>query len=119
MFHSYRGEESSDHREVSQGWTSRLIRVEGLDRSPIDVYYDALDDDVMLLGGARYREWFLNDEVAEQQCLDDLDRIVDDLAANLLVADSSPRRRAPTAAVALSTIALVVGVLIGRVFRRQ
>ncbi len=113
--HSYTGWEAG-HATV-KGWSTRIV-LRARPSKVIEIWFDALDQDVCLYGTAEYREWKWEpgDSAAVSACAEELDQIVDAFAKNQL-AESAPPRNSHLPAFALSVIA--VGAGIARLRRRR
>lgn len=77
--HAYTGWEAG--YETVNGWSTKITRRTEPSKV-MEVWYDALDEDVCIYGTAEYKEWKWapGDDAAARDCLDELDQLVDAFA---------------------------------------
>lgn len=96
--------------DTVNGWSTRIARRAEPGRF-MEVFYDALDEDVCIYGTAEYREWKWEpgDDAAARGCLNELDQLVEAFASSQL-AEPSPRRANHVPAFVLSVLAAGAGI---------
>lgn len=113
--HSYQGEETSNW--AVHGWNTRVVRASGAP-DVIDIWYDALDDDVIAWGYCPWHEWFpAAGETEKRACLSEVEQLLDDFAHDRLAQDPGPRQRRATNLAFVILAAGAIGVAVGRRFR--
>ncbi|ROS58077.1 hypothetical protein EDF38_2809 [Frigoribacterium sp. PhB160] len=82
LVHSWVGDESEDGLVSRAGWQTRVLVLRWPRRAAVDVWFDAHDGDVSVLGGGVVApEWALHGEGDETACLGSMVQLVHDLAA--------------------------------------
>ncbi|WP_277960285.1 hypothetical protein, partial [Frigoribacterium faeni] len=111
VVHSWVGDEVPGGAIRRAGWQSRVLTITGPRRAPIDVWFDADDGDVSVIGDVSVPDWSLHDAEAESACLAASGQLLHDLAAGRL-----PRGRRSDFVRSSTVLALIgAGAVVGAV----
>ncbi|WP_056260346.1 hypothetical protein [Frigoribacterium sp. Leaf186] len=111
VVHSWVGDEVPGTTLRRVGWQSRVLTITGPRRAPIDVWFDADDGDVTVIGDVSVPDWSLHDAEAESACLAASGQLLHDLASGRL-----PRGRRSDFVRSSTVLALLgAGAVVGAV----